>query len=252
MSQSRFITIPTSHYCEKARWAMDYVGFAYEEEMHMPVFHMRIAKKAGGKPTVPVLVTGDGVFNDSTDILQFLDRTTEDHKLYPEDPNLRKEVEDFEELCDEVVGKHSRRVIYSYLLQQKESFFQMFPEQCPPHEVRWLRFGFPVFRILVRRAYNINPQSVARSVQKVKDVFALVEARLAQGGDYLFGDTISAADIAFACTAVPIVVPDDYFVKLPSLEDFPAEGRALIEEFRESPAGLYARKLFREDRPRCN
>jgi len=229
---------------------MDHVGFAYEEEMHMPVFHMRIAKKAGGKPTVPVLVTKEGVFNDSSDILQFLDRNSDEHKLYPQDPALRKQVEAFEELCDEVVGKHSRRVIYSYLLDQKETFFQMFPAQCPSREVRWLRFGFPLFRILVRRAYRINPESVARSVQKVKEVFAQVEERLAQEGDYLFGDTIGAADIAFACTAVPIVVPDDYFVKLPSLESFPLEGRALIEEFRESPAGLYARKLFREDRPR--
>ena len=38
MSQShRLITIGPSHYCEKARWALDFFGVIFSEEPHRPV-----------------------------------------------------------------------------------------------------------------------------------------------------------------------------------------------------------------------
>lgn len=214
----------------------------------MPVFHMRHAKKAGGKLTVPVLVTADKVYSDSTDILQFANEFSPQAGLYPQDPELRKQVEDFEELCDEVLGNHARRIIYSFLLSQKREFFNAFPPGCPRGEVFGLKLLFPLFRMLVKRAYKINTESVQRSCVKVGEVFEQVEELLAKEGAYLFGDTLTAADIAFACTSVPVIVPDHYFVQLPDLDRFPQEAQDLVRPFRDSPAGHYAQKLFREDR----
>jgi glutathione S-transferase len=37
--QLRLITIPVSHYCEKARWALTKLKLPYVEEAHMPPFH---------------------------------------------------------------------------------------------------------------------------------------------------------------------------------------------------------------------
>ena len=53
----RLITIPISHYCEKARWALDRAGIAYREERHVQLVHRVAARRAGGGSTVPVLVT---------------------------------------------------------------------------------------------------------------------------------------------------------------------------------------------------
>lgn len=36
----RFVTIGFSHYCEKARWALDLTTFPYHEESHLPPFHL--------------------------------------------------------------------------------------------------------------------------------------------------------------------------------------------------------------------
>ena len=44
----RLITIPPSHYCEKARWALDYAGISYREEGHPPLLHRLPVKLAGG------------------------------------------------------------------------------------------------------------------------------------------------------------------------------------------------------------
>ena len=35
----RLITIPISHYCEKARWALDRAGIEYREERHIQGVH---------------------------------------------------------------------------------------------------------------------------------------------------------------------------------------------------------------------
>jgi glutathione S-transferase len=45
----RLITIPISHYCEKARWALERAGIAYREERHIQGVHMVAARRAAGQ-----------------------------------------------------------------------------------------------------------------------------------------------------------------------------------------------------------
>nr|WP_293103382.1 glutathione S-transferase N-terminal domain-containing protein [Okeania sp. SIO2F4] len=52
----RLITIPISHYSEKARWALDRLKITYKEEPHVPVFHRFATMKYDGS-SVPVLAT---------------------------------------------------------------------------------------------------------------------------------------------------------------------------------------------------
>lgn len=64
------ITIPISHYCEKARWALDRAGIAYTERPHLQLIHWIPVARAGGKKTAPVLVWGDRVFAESAEIVE--------------------------------------------------------------------------------------------------------------------------------------------------------------------------------------
>ena len=52
MTDLVLVTIPFSHYCEKARWALDRAGLAYEERAHLPLAHYLPARRAGGGKTV--------------------------------------------------------------------------------------------------------------------------------------------------------------------------------------------------------
>ena len=71
---ARLITIPISHFCEKARWALDRAGVEYVEQRHLQVIHVLAARRAGGGRTVPVLVTAEGrVCPESSDILRWAD-----------------------------------------------------------------------------------------------------------------------------------------------------------------------------------
>ena len=82
------ITIPLSHYCEKARWALDRVALSYREEPHAPLLH-RLATQRNEAGTVPVLVHGSRRFIDSTDILVHADAVCGGDLLYPRDAALR-------------------------------------------------------------------------------------------------------------------------------------------------------------------
>src|SRR3954468_18603267 len=69
----RLFTIPISHYCEKARWALDRAGLAYAEERHVQGGHRFVSRRHGGAGTLPVLVTADGVFDQSEWIVRYAD-----------------------------------------------------------------------------------------------------------------------------------------------------------------------------------
>ena len=66
----RIMTIGPSHYCEKARWALDFFGVSYDEEPHPPIIHRGWSLRTGGGRTVPILYAGERVIGDSTDILR--------------------------------------------------------------------------------------------------------------------------------------------------------------------------------------
>jgi len=111
----RLISIPMSHYCEKARWGLERLGIEYVEERHLQVFHYPRTYWFSGGPNVPVLIDRGEVVQDSTAILQYLDRyADDDQRLYPRDNARVARVNELEDLFDEVVGVESRRWVYHH------------------------------------------------------------------------------------------------------------------------------------------
>lgn len=85
------VTIPVSHYCEKARWALERAGLDYTERRHIQLVHIAAVKRAGGGRTAPVLKTPQGVFGDSTAILRYADEHGPPQlRLYPREEPARR------------------------------------------------------------------------------------------------------------------------------------------------------------------
>jgi glutathione S-transferase len=76
-----------SHFCEKARWALDYKGLAHERKNLLPGLHKRAARKLAPGSGLPILVDDGFVVQDSTSIITFLDEKP-DRPLHP--ATLRK------------------------------------------------------------------------------------------------------------------------------------------------------------------
>jgi glutathione S-transferase len=243
----RLITIAISHYCEKVRWALDWLNFPYQEESHAPPFHRKHTRFYNGT-TVPVLVTQERNFVDSTEILHYLDSLSKDKKLYPSDRQLRQEVESLEELFDTQLGINSRRLVYSFLLKKPLIVPIFLGINTPWSEKIACAIATPITLRRIKQIYEITPESTTESLQEIKEVFKIVDRRLAQGNKYLVGDSLSAADITFAALASPLIRPENhpfYSSKMPRVSN---EFVAIVRELRKTSAGEFALRLYREHR----
>jgi glutathione S-transferase len=245
----RLITIPPSHYCEKARWSLEKSGVAYREEGHPPLFHRLATKLAGGGRSTPVLVAGDRVLPDSTDILQFIDvEAAENWRPYPADSQLRVESEELEEVFDTRLGPHTRRIAYYYLLQHNDLFLTSVLAGVGGVERSLFRAFAPLVKKLMRAGMRIDEEGAERSLGYVRGVFESVGELLADGRQYLVGRKFGAADLTFAALAAPVLLPRGYGSPLPSLGEVPADMLSRIEEFRSLPAGEFALRIYRDHR----
>jgi len=131
----RLITIPYSHYVDRARWALDLSPWAatYTEDGHPPGFQMFSVHEVteGNKSATPVLVVPEPsgartVIDDSARIVRYL------HSAHPEmgwlyPPGLKDEIVELEDEMADVFGACVRQLAYTHFLS-KENLAQFVPE----------------------------------------------------------------------------------------------------------------------------
>lgn len=248
---SRLITIGISHYCEKARWALERAGLPYVEEAHVPPFHAPSSLMAGGNRTVPVLVAPGRTITDSTPILHWVDeQLPEPLRLFPAEPTLRAEVVAWEERFDKEVGPHSRRLAYFHLLAHRELAVRVMTKGVVGAEATLLPLLFPVVAFIMRSAMKIDAAGANRSLNTLTQVIWDVNQRLSDGRRYLCGDRFTAADLTFASLIYPVLWTPELTAGGPPLAELPAAYSQQIQAWRQTPAGAFGLRLYAEDRRR--
>ena len=83
-----FVALPYSPWSEKARWALDHSGVAYQEVAYLPIVgipRLRVRlRQWRGKVTVPILFEGDRALTDSFDIARRADELGSAQTLFPQ------------------------------------------------------------------------------------------------------------------------------------------------------------------------
>jgi glutathione S-transferase len=244
----RLITIPISHYCEKARWALDRARIEYVEEPHIQGVHIFKARRAGGGRTVPVLVTPSGALGDSTAILEWVDRqAAADAALYP-GGEAGAAARRLEEWLDEGLGPDGRLWMYESTLPILEQMRPWAIAGVPRWEWRvfdW--FGWLIDR-MIRRYLSVDAQAAREAITNVHGVFDEIAELLADGRPFLTGETFTAADLTFGALTAPVLIPEAYGSPLPPLDALPAAMAAEVRTLREHPAGRFASRLYAEER----
>lgn len=247
MPDARLVTIRFSHYCEKARWALDRARVPYVEEPHPPMLSWRSTFGAGGKRTAPVFVTKEGrVLAESTEILEYADHHGSAAPLFPDaSTELGQDVRALEDRFDRELGTHARRYAYDFVLRgDDDTVASLLSAGASPREARIARTLRPLLVFGIRRGLKVDAAGVARSKAKLEQLFGEMEARLADGRSHLAGDAFTAADLTFASLAAPLAYPEPYARTAIPFERLGADARAMIEEFRRRPAGQFVLRMY--------
>ncbi len=249
MPESRLITIPISHYCEKARWALDRAAVPYREDRHLQGVHVAHALRAGRSRTVPVLVTADGdVLTESAAIVRWCDRALPAAaRLYPDGPD-GEETTRLEAWLDGDFGADGRLWMYDATLPAVATLEASVVDGIPGWERAAFRHGRPVLDCFIRRYLNVSPATAAAALGRVVDVFDAVAARLQDGRPYLCGERFTAADLTFAALSAPMLLPERYGSPLPPVDDLPPAMIDVVRRLRGHPAGAFAERMYVEHR----
>lgn len=248
METLRLITIGFSHYCEKARWALDRAGLPWREERYPPALHYRALRGLGVGRQVPVLIHAGGPLGDSTTILQWVDAHNPlESKLYP--PDLQAEVEALEDRFDEVLGPHIRRVVYHHGLQAKKVMRWTATQGVGRFDRVAAAALMPFAGLFFGRALGLAPAQIERSKAKVDALLDEVDARVADGRRHLVGPRFTAADLTFASLLAPAFLPEKYGAPLPRREQLPPGYQTWMDDLAaRHPAVAFAQRLFAEER----
>jgi glutathione S-transferase len=243
-------TIGPSHYCEKARWALERLAVSYRESRHPAIVHYAHIAKFRLK-TVPILHTPNELITDSHDILLKLDSWVgEKSRLFPEEKAAREEVMALSMMFDERLGPPARRLAYAYLVDDPEHFEEMMTAGVSRFDAATLRTTRGILLGMIGRAFKLKDRArvIAQTRDRITAVFDEVSLRLADSRPYLCGARFSAADLTFASLAAPVIFPPNYAIAFPPIEEVPEGYRKVLREFRATPAGAFAMRLFERDR----
>ncbi|CAM6048869.1 unnamed protein product [Sphagnum compactum] len=249
-SNMTLISDGASHYCEKARWALERARVMCDERKHVVLLHMLFTRGLGAGTSCPKLVMGRQdervVLQESPDILRFADKNirNEEERLYPDDAELQKLVQSWESRFDKQLGPHVRRWAYCHLLFDKCSYALLTQgASLLERIVAW--FFMPLLRRIVYSALYCNrPGAKERSLQVVEAIFKEVDELLADGRPFICGHRFTAADLTFAALGGPMVSPQEYGAWLPSIDDCPTEMALTMQLFRKTVGGKHILKIY--------
>mmetsp|Transcript_32188 Transcript_32188/g.75574 ORF Transcript_32188/g.75574 Transcript_32188/m.75574 type:complete len:259 (-) Transcript_32188:235-1011(-) len=238
-------TIPISHFCEAARWALVEAKVDFEEQVYLPGLHMMMGPMArirGEKDHNTPLLADNGTVlaNDSWQCLSRWGAVDED---------LRKSL-------NEVVGPHVRAIVYSHLLPNKGVGLKPLAEDPNHPWAQRFLFGLDGFRGTVagamRKAMVKNDDYIAHCREELEDAVRKLEVHVAKPDFTERPDGRPTANaIAVAALFAPMVSPPNYAAAVYgsggfplSLEKCPPSYQEEAKRWRETPLGKWTMNVY--------
>ena len=206
---------PISHYCEKARWALDYKGLEYRLKNHLPGLHFKKMKAVVPFSSVPVLEHDGHYIQGSAAIISHLDTQFPTRPLTPQASEAREEALRWETFCDDNIGPHVRRFCYHTLLDYPDLVIPFFAQGGPFWGKAFLRMIFPKLQGVMRKAMQIREPYVSESREALEKAIQTLSQAYGER-PYLAGEQFSRADLAAASLLAPLFMPPQYGLQWPS------------------------------------
>jgi len=237
-----------SHYCEKARWALDYLKIEYRLQHLSPVSYGKFVRSLGVADTsLPVLVTNSLVLQGSSRIIDWASKQGKAGT-----PGLQTDIDssvgrEIEQRLDDVFGVHVRRYFYSEaLFDQPRAVRRIFAT-----DLRWpqkivLRLAWSKICKYMIRGMDLGVEQGLASRQIIETELDWLDGLLARDRPYLLGEQFSRTDLVAASLLSPLALPAQH----PAYQDLqiPPGVAADLAAWRERPSLRWVRDVYRQYR----
>lgn len=241
----KLLEFPHSHYCEKARWALDHKGIPFEAVAIMPGFHMLTVRKYASDTSVPVLLNGTKVVQGSSEIIDYLERQYPTHPLTPTDSIERQACLEIEHTMNERLGENIRRILYYRLLAYPDFIRHCFVHSMPELKQFIFRVFYPILRHKIYQTYVIS----AAKVEQARREFDIAMDELAQKlkqRTYLVGEQFTRADLSVASMLAWLVMPPEHPFPWKKFPD--PQTRAFYAEYQGHPVLEWVTRIYQNHR----
>lgn len=247
MTAPKLYVFAISHYCEKARWALDWLGVIYQLKHTVPGMNRAIAKRLGAQSgSLPFLETGAGAIAGSGAIIDWAEahRAPGKASLSGEDP---AQVRALEQRLDAVTGVHIRRYYYSdALLSDPASVRPIFSRDLAllPKIAVTLGWGKIVPRMI--QGMDLGPAQGRQSRDILLGELDWLDSLLTDGRPFLAGDSFTRADLTAASLLAPLVNPPRH----PTYANLtlPPALAAEIAEWQDRPVLRWVSQIYAKQR----
>lgn len=236
-----------SHYCEKARWAFDYLSIDYRLEYLAPGPHVKLARSHGFRDTaLPILVDGDFALQGSAPIIDWAIERDDNHErsLASADPQASRDIED---RLDRVLGVHVRRYYYSdALVTQPQTVRPMFARDLSWPQRLVLRIAWGKICHLMIKGMDLGTEQGLESRRIVEAELDWLDAMFADGREYLVGKRLSRTDISAASLLSPLALPPEHptYAQLKIPETIAAD----FDGWQSRPCIQWTHEIYRRHR----
>ncbi|MEM7361036.1 MAG: glutathione S-transferase [Pseudomonadota bacterium] len=236
-----------SHYCEKARWALDYLQIDYELVFLAPGLHIATARKFGLKASsVPFLDTGQEIIQGSAKIIDWAEEySRSDYTLIPGDSEETSR--EIEKRLDKVSGVHVRRMFYSEALVEHSSTVKViFTKDLPTLQKFSISVVWPFIRKLMIKAMDLGREQGEESQKIIDNELRWLDSLLADGRPYLVGEQFSRADLTACALYARTARPKEHPAAASMLA--PPRLAQTQSEWDSRPSLKWIRKTYSQDR----
>jgi glutathione S-transferase len=197
-----------SHYCEKVRWALDFKDIAYTSHHLLPGFHMRATRKIAPLSCLPILAGEGMVVQDSTQIINFLERRFPNPPLTPADTDQANEAIEWEEYLDQEIGVTLRQWVYFHTLPDRRRAMLFLCQEATRAQRVLFGFAFAPIRRAMTQMMDIHPETANEAERRFLIALDKLDSALAHR-DFLVGDRFSRADLTACALLWPLCRPGE-------------------------------------------
>jgi glutathione S-transferase len=239
-----------SHYCEKARWALDYFNIDHRIEILAPGPHIKFSRALGAaSTTLPLLVAGELVVQGSAQIVDWAQARGQSPGRRLEASADTAACRKIEKRLDAIFGVHVRRYYYSdALFSEPHKVKPMFTRDLPWRQRLVVNFAWGKICKAMIRGLDLGATQGIESRQLVETELDWLDDLLAGGRAQLVGDRFSRADLAAASLLSTLALPQQH----PTYNDLqiPAGVAADLKAWRERPVLQWTRDIYQRYRSR--